>query len=220
MENLGINFVQLTGGEALLHPDFDKIIALFIERSINITVLTSGYYLDGKVLSVFDIYSDFISNVQVSLDGLENIHNLIRQNSHSYERAISFIDHLKNCNINVDVVTSVVNQEKKEIFQLSELLRNKSISRHRLGIIFEMGRSVKNHISSFDKKIVVEHWIKELNDRFVTSNFSIMLQKEEERSTNSKEQCGAGYKLIRIDPKMKIHPCVTIDLPLINFKTC
>ena len=37
---------------------------------------------------------------------------------------------------------------------------------------------------------------------------------EEDHHSMANSHCGAGYKLIRIDPSGQIHPCLMIDKPM------
>lgn len=218
MEEYGIHSVQLTGGEPLAHPNFENIINLFVEKNISITILTSGYYLRKESLEVFKKYARKIGSVQVSLDGLESTHNTIRQKGNSYEKAVSLIKYLREQEIQVDVSTSVMKQTREEIFELSKKLRNLGVSRHRLSVIMETGRSIQNNASTFDREVIINNWTQEFDRELSTDTFNVMLQEGDPAESGVDGNCGAGYKLLRIDPCMNIHPCIMIDLPLMNLK--
>jgi len=219
MEMYGIYSVQLTGGEPLAHPDFEEIINIFVEKDISITLLTSGYYSRKENLEIFKRHAKRIGSVQISLDGLESTHNNIRQKGNSYERAISLIEYLREQGIQVDVSTSIIKQTREEIFELSKILRSLGVSRHRLSVIIETGRSIENQVSTFDREMIINNWTQEFDRELSTDKFRVMLQEGDPAETRVEGNCGAGYKLIRIDPFMNIHPCIMIDLPLMNLSS-
>lgn len=218
MEEYGIFSVQLTGGEPLAHPYFEEIIDIFVKKNICVIVLTSGYYLRENQLEIFKKHADKIGSVQVSLDGLEHTHNFIRQKRNSYDRAINLTKFLIKQGIQVDISTSVINQTREELYELSLRLRQLGVSRHRLSVIVETGRSTKNKVATFNRETVINHWTKEFDKELGSDTFKVMLQEGDPAESSIEGNCGAGYKLIRIDPDLNIHPCVMIDLPLMNLK--
>ncbi|WP_322899940.1 radical SAM protein [Enterococcus faecalis] len=213
MSNLGILYLQITGGDPLYHPDFEKIIEIFVSKGIVITILTSGYYKNDSIFDFFEKVKGNIAGVQISIDGLKETHNEIRGKSNSYDKSILFIKKLVSMDYNIDVATTIIEQEKAEIFLLSEKLKKLGVKRHRLSILFDAGRSVQNGYSSNkNKKLIVEEWLQDLNNKLGDNKFLVQLEEDHHSMANS--HCGAGYKLIRIDPSGQIHPCLMIDKPM------
>src|SRR3989344_259484 len=70
----GCNF-GITGGEPLLHPNFEKILELFNERGLNYT-LFSNCILDEKLIETVKKY--FVKNLAISLDGRPETQKRIR----------------------------------------------------------------------------------------------------------------------------------------------
>lgn len=64
---LGMQTVQLTGGEAMLHPEFDRIYLHLIERGIWVTVMTNGILLNEERIAFFKCHRP--SSVQVTMYG-------------------------------------------------------------------------------------------------------------------------------------------------------
>ncbi len=62
------------------------------------------------------------------------------------------------------------------------------------------------------KKLIVEEWLQDLNNKLGDNKFLVQLEEDHHSMANS--HCGAGYKLIRIDPSGQIHPCLMIDKPM------
>ncbi|MGW8178924.1 MAG: radical SAM protein, partial [bacterium] len=85
--------VSLTGGEPFLRKDLPEIAELFERNSSvrNIQIPSNGFLVERTVLRA----EEMLKRVRrarvctgVSLDGPKDIHNKIRQNERSFERAI------------------------------------------------------------------------------------------------------------------------------------
>jgi MoaA/NifB/PqqE/SkfB family radical SAM enzyme len=74
IERLHVQWVVLSGGEALMHSDLWSLIDLLRERQIRITLLSSGLLLGRHAASLVKSVDDVI----ISLDGPRAIHNVIR----------------------------------------------------------------------------------------------------------------------------------------------
>ncbi len=75
--------VYLWGGEPLLHPQFQQIVAFFLDKKATIAVNTNGFLLE-KYIEYF--CSVPLNTLVVSLDGLGEIHDKIRGNNGLFDR--------------------------------------------------------------------------------------------------------------------------------------
>ncbi|HKO18872.1 MAG TPA: radical SAM protein [Acidobacteriaceae bacterium] len=72
---LGVRQVVLTGGEPLLHHDFEAICQYLKQCGVRIILLTTGLLLARRA----EIVSKLIDEIIVSLDGPERVHDQVRQ---------------------------------------------------------------------------------------------------------------------------------------------
>lgn len=79
---LGIRWVVLSGGEALMHSDLFPLCRLFRKEGIRVTVLSTGLLLKNHASRIVADCTDVI----VSLDGSPTIHDLIRRVPRAFER--------------------------------------------------------------------------------------------------------------------------------------
>lgn len=93
LRNLNIYDIYYTGGEPLLHPDFDKIVKYANSQNMRQTVLTNGFLIDKKQ----NILKDCTS-VCVSLHGNKEMYNKIT-GVNCYDKVIHNILLLKNVRI-------------------------------------------------------------------------------------------------------------------------
>jgi MoaA/NifB/PqqE/SkfB family radical SAM enzyme len=75
IEALGVKHVVLTGGEPLLHRNFDALCRSLKECGVLITLLTTGLLLQKRA----EVVGEFVDEVIVSLDGPEEVHDRVRR---------------------------------------------------------------------------------------------------------------------------------------------
>lgn len=91
-----LEFINLWGGEPLLHPEFIKFIKYFTENKKYISIATNGTVLRKYAKNLVKLGVD---EIVISLDGPKEIHNSIRGNKRAFEDAkvgIEQIIELKN----------------------------------------------------------------------------------------------------------------------------
>jgi len=74
LRRFGTQQVLMSGGEALLNPNFFRLCAILKKEDIRITVLSTGLAIPRHVDNILEYISDII----VSLDGDEALHDSIR----------------------------------------------------------------------------------------------------------------------------------------------
>ncbi len=68
LASMGTSIVTLTGGEPLLHPDLDEVIARIRKRGIVATVITNGYLLTKKRIAGLNAAG--LDYLQISIDNI------------------------------------------------------------------------------------------------------------------------------------------------------
>lgn len=79
--SLHVREVVLTGGEPLLHSNFDALCEFLKSCEVKLTLLTTGLLLERRAETVVR----WVDEVIISLDGPENIHDEIRRVRHAFE---------------------------------------------------------------------------------------------------------------------------------------
>jgi MoaA/NifB/PqqE/SkfB family radical SAM enzyme len=78
---LGVRQVVLTGGEPLLHSDFDALCGFLKSCEVSVTLLTTGLLLAKRAESV----ARGVDEIIVSLDGPEAVHDGIRRVNRGFD---------------------------------------------------------------------------------------------------------------------------------------
>jgi radical SAM enzyme (rSAM/lipoprotein system) len=100
-----------------------------------------------------------LRSVSVSFDGFEPIHNAIRQNPLSYERALAALRLIRDSGIAYDAITCVTPELVSRLDEWKELLISEGIKNWRIFSIFPAGRAKRDdklHLSAEDFRRVME----------------------------------------------------------------
>lgn len=108
-DEMGLAHIVITGGEPLVFPDFDELVASIDPKKFYITSDTNGWNLDeARAKHIKNIGVD---KIQISLDSLSaKEHDDFRRKSGSYEKAIKGIDAALKAGLNVIIATVVTKQ--------------------------------------------------------------------------------------------------------------
>jgi len=82
LKKFGTREVVMSGGEALLNPNFFRLCEILRQQNIKITLLSTGLSLKKNVEQILT----WIDNVIVSLDGNEEVHDRIRNIPHAFQK--------------------------------------------------------------------------------------------------------------------------------------
>lgn len=218
IDKSGVYQVQLTGGEALSHPNIDYIIENLVQRGIIICVSTSGFILNDKILnSLLKLKSVYKSFVKVSLDGNESTHNYIRQNEDSYKRALNFIKTLSEHGVECQIGTTIVNQTKDELENLTDIVKKNGASLIEFGLLSNQGNAKANNLTSFLNSEELFEFLQELNSKFTDDKFIVKVPIEK---ITAMKNCGAGYKLVVVKANKDISICPISEFSVGNIDNC
>jgi radical SAM enzyme (rSAM/lipoprotein system) len=135
--------IVLTGGEAILRKDICEIGQELYSRGFPWGVVSNGMALDKTML--LRLLDSGMRAITISLDGLEESHNWLRNNTRSFKNAVNAIELLKNTNDLVyDVVTCVHQKNINEMQELYDFLLSLGVKMWRIFTIFPIGRAKQN----------------------------------------------------------------------------
>ncbi|MFI5187888.1 MAG: radical SAM protein [Chitinophagales bacterium] len=92
LKKFGTKEVVMSGGEALLNPGFFKFCEILRRQNIRISLLSTGLTLKRNAEQLLV----WVDNIIVSLDGNEEIHDLIRNIPHAFKKLKEGVQHIKN----------------------------------------------------------------------------------------------------------------------------
>lgn len=132
--------VVITGGEPLVRDDIEYVGSQLYDREMPWGIVTNGLLLTSSRLE--NLRAAGLHNITISLDGLEEDHNWMRNHPGSFKRAYEAIRlAAKASDLNFDVVTCVKRRSLPRFMELKELLIDAGVKKWRLFTIFPAGRA-------------------------------------------------------------------------------
>jgi len=131
------------GGEPLLCKDLAECGKKLRENGFRWGIVTNGFAYDEAMHA--KLISAGMGSITVSLDGLEENHNWLRNNPKSFQRAVKALELIVAYpRLNYDVVTCVHQNNLAELPHLKEFLISKNIKNWRIFTIAPIGRAAEN----------------------------------------------------------------------------
>lgn len=104
LRKLGTKQIVMSGGEALLHPNFFRLCEMLKKERISVTLLTTGLTIKKNAAEIVK----YVDEVIVSLDGDEALHDAIRNIPGAYKKMADGIDAIKSLRPNFPVSSRCV----------------------------------------------------------------------------------------------------------------
>ncbi len=233
--------LSLTGGEPYLRPDLPEIAEAF-ERNCgvrNIQIPSNGLLVD-KTLARAEALLKKVRRARVatgvSLDGPEEIHNAIRQNQRSFQKALETLEGLKklkpqfpNLSVGVALTVSAANQDRLDEFY--EYVRDK-LEPDAITITLTRGDPIDPSLKKVDldryhdfSKRVIDYRLKHRVSRGWMDR--MVIAKEEEtyrliRAASGADKrispCYAGQLIGILSETGEVHLCETLEKSMGNVR--
>lgn len=143
---LGLQGVKLTGGEPLLHPQFETLLGIIAEHQLRLGIETNGVLISpslAKTLAVFDYL-----HLSVSIDGAQaETHDWIRGVAGAFEAARTGISRLLDAGIRPQIIMSLMEHNRHEIEGVVRLAEGLGASSVKFNIVQPSARGEKLHRS-------------------------------------------------------------------------
>lgn len=114
---MGMRTISLDGGEPLIHPAVDDVVARLVDRGVHVNMNSNGLLVPRKLGTVRKV-----SKLKVSLDGPQAIHDAVRGGG-SYTRALRGILAAREVGVAVELTCTVGSHNADAIDELVDLGR-------------------------------------------------------------------------------------------------
>ena len=136
-------FVIISGGEPLMRDDLEACCAEIHAKGFPWGMVTNGLFLTRD--RFVSLLKAGMGSVTISLDGLEDNHNWMRGNPHSFQRVDQALTMLaKVPQLMSDVVTCVTRRNYSQLPDIRQYLISKGVRRWRLFTVFPVGRAASD----------------------------------------------------------------------------
>jgi radical SAM enzyme (rSAM/lipoprotein system) len=208
--------VAIMGGEPLLRKDLAECGKKLRKNGFRWGIVTNGYAYDEAMHA--KLISAGMGSITVSLDGLEENHNWLRNNLQSFLRAVKSLELIVTYpRLNYDVVTCAHQRNLAELPALKEFLISKNIKKWRIFTIAPIGRAAEDPemLLSNEQTRQLMNFIAETrqNDRRIDLYFSCesYVGDYEKKVRDSYFFCRAGVNIGSVLIDGSISACPNID---------
>ncbi len=138
-------FIAITGGEALLRSDLEECGFELFKRGYPWGIVTNAMLLTNERFD--SLANSGMHSVSISLDGLRESHNWLRQNERSFDAAANALAYSsKFPKIVCEAITCVTQKNITELNEIKKFLIGIGIKKWRLFDIFMKGRALTNDL--------------------------------------------------------------------------
>jgi radical SAM enzyme (rSAM/lipoprotein system) len=216
IESKADNFiVVLTGGEPLLRKDIELCGREIRKRGMRWGMVSNGYLYDQQ--KHIALLNAGLGALTISLDGLEDTHNWLRNTKKSFSKVEAAINlAASSSRLNFDVVTCVNKKNLEELPLIFDFLAGKGVKAWRLFTIIPIGRAKNNQdlfLSDLEFKRMLDFiWakrkLKSINIKFSCEGY---VGQYELKVRDNYFFCRAGINIGSILKDGSISACPNID---------
>ncbi len=153
LNNYKFENLFFTGGEPCLHSQFEEIIKETAKRNISFSLVSNGTFL--KKYSLLFKYIPLIKKINLSLNGLEKIHDKIRRKG-SFSQVLKAIEFYKKNGLDVIINYQVIEGGVNEFEEFIHYMAKIGIKKVRVSAIIRNGFNDALVISINSRKKIYE----------------------------------------------------------------
>lgn len=189
LKELGAKEIKISGGEPLMHPEFESILNSLKQMDMGIELVTNGTLINDYMT---DLLAATVDTLVISLDSYDPvINNLTRPNSyHAVVKAIDIFGNYENVNLYIGVVATKKNINVEEFITWCEEHKVK-------GIIFE---SIHREGKA---KTIFDEYCLGYDDYLAYRNKLVNIQPESSVQISVLPDFGGGCMLIESPPVIR-----------------
>lgn len=210
----GIFEVTLSGGECLLHPDFEEIYIMLKNIGVYITIFTNATNFTPKIQQLFRKYRPYM--VEVSIYGYdEKTYYENTGNINAYKQFMDGLEYLHNEKIPTIIKTPITNKNYIYLDKYVEIAQKYGF-KYKFGtILFPMLNGEKKPLAErVDAKTIVDI---EFADKEALDSFIKLINKKDEEMDSFEKRCSScgNHYIINTDNSFVI--CSRIEQPRFMF---
>lgn len=138
LAELGCKELAFIGGEVFLYKGWEKIARLMSDRGLLVNIMTNGYKWGEKEIE--QIKYAKLTNVGLSIDGMEANHNRIRGKKDGFAQIKKAMDLLNRENIPIGVVTCLLDFNCDDLEDMYRFFVDNDVNLWQLQLVNPMGK--------------------------------------------------------------------------------
>ncbi|HID27415.1 MAG TPA: radical SAM protein [Methanosarcinales archaeon] len=218
LKDNGLKLFTLTGGEPLIRKDFTLDLVKFLsDLGIYNRVFTNGTLINRKIAR--ELKERGVSEVQISLDGTEEVHDHWRGVQGSFKKSIKAIKFLKSADIKTAIRVTVMPFNYDQMPELLELAEELEVDGFRVKPFISVGRGKENQkylLTPEQHETAIGYLANKrreskINIQLLTPSYAFLYDKSIDLSKIKRKyksyKCSCGNSLGAITPDGYLKPC-------------
>jgi radical SAM protein with 4Fe4S-binding SPASM domain len=209
-KDLGLQSLELTGGEVLLHEGFWEIMDFCYNNFRRVALLTNGTLITEEKAQRLATYRTKLV-VGISLDGGSAESHERTRGPHTFDRTVAAIKWLKSFGVRIRLGMTLTPSNSYDLMQAAELARSLNVDYFSFTPVMSYGRGEEvsgewtaEQTQSMER--LMERALKEFSD-IIPSYPIAKLDKVEGAFGN----CGLGHKNLTLTPSGKLKACLFLS---------
>ena len=224
-----IPFFSLTGGEPLLRPDLEEVIAYAMSRCLRVNLITNATLATPERAA--SLRRAGLTTAQVSLESPDPaIHDALCGSQGAFERTLAGIQALQDVGIGIQTNSTVTKVNRESLYDMPAFLEKLGVSRFSMNLYIPAAVSVRKSREAFATaaELFVSYseigpFVDAIAKRAISfcqtfywySPTPLCIFNPMARGLGNKS-CAAADGLIHVDPEGKVLPCSSFPEPLGN----
>ncbi|MEN8190833.1 MAG: thio(seleno)oxazole modification radical SAM maturase SbtM [Thermodesulfobacteriota bacterium] len=213
--------ISFTGGNPLLHPDFNTLYREAADRGF-LTAILGNPMPEKSITPILEVQE--LEFYQISLEGLEEHNDYIRGKGH-FQRAFTFLDLLKELGVFSMVMLTLTRDNQDQVLELAELLRDRVdlFTFNRLSMVGEGAALASAPVKGY--RDFLRQYSEAARDnpcmRLKDNLFNLLRYQCDEPLLGgcAGRGCGAAFNFVSLLPDGEIHACRKLPSYLGNLYT-
>ena len=206
LHDLGVFYVNIGGGEPMLRPDFFEVVEYCVSRGVGVKFSTNGGLMTAEKAQRL-ASMDYV-DVQISLDGIDEVTNDAVRGSGSHAKARRAMDHLRDADFGQFKISVVMTRDNIEQLDGFEQLAEHYGAELRLTRFRPSGRGAESwnalHPTQTQQRTLYT-WLLERPHVLTGDSFFHLSALGE--ALPGLNLCGAGRVVCLIDPVGDVYAC-------------
>ncbi len=224
----GVFYLNISGGEPTMHPDFEQIVDSLIENKMYFIITTNGILSKNKLNKILEA-KDYLIGIKISLDGYDyESHCYLRRsingrvNKSVFDQTLKTIYTIIDNHIPLTIATCLHKKNVYNFDKLKKLILEIKPNSWFISTISTNGRSAENKdIYVSDSEIDANYW-KKLKKELLRKNIYVnYIDMDYANSTKTDSNfyytCPASKTFCEISSEGLVSPC---PLARVNIPDC
>jgi MoaA/NifB/PqqE/SkfB family radical SAM enzyme len=200
LANLKTASITFTGGEPLLHPQLDQVVAAARAHGMIVTMITNGFRLSKDWIQRLNAAG--LQGMQVSIDNLEP-DAVSMKSLHSVERKLALLAEFARFRVNVNSVLGISEERTRDVVVVAETAAKYGLQ-HSVGVLHDHTGTLKP-LSSAQMQAYAE--VTKISPSLVHTLNYRLFQKNLMQGRPNNWKCRAGARYLYVTEDGLVHWC-------------